>query len=104
MEKTQKEISDEEIAYELVDLYVREISRGGERRRMGLDTIINAYYYTLTRLRRKREELGALEEAVKKEEAEDMGIPVGEEELPFEEELKEAAREAKEELEEKQEE
>lgn len=71
---------------------------------MGLDTIINAYYYTLTRLRRKKEELGPLEKAVKKEEAaEDMDLPVGEEELPFEEELKEAAKEAKNELEEEEE-
>lgn len=72
---------------------------------MGLDTIINAYYYTLTRLRRKREELGSFKEAVKKEEAaEELDLPVGEGELPFEEELKEAAREAKKELEEKEEE
>lgn len=69
---------------------------------MGLDTIINAYYYTLTRLRRKKQELGPLTEAVKKEEAaKELGLPVGDEELPFEEELKKAAEEAKKELEEK---
>lgn len=97
-----KKISDEEIAYKLVKLYVGEISRGGEKRRMGLDTIINAYYYTLTRLKRKKEELGLFEVAVEKEEeaAEELGLPIGEEEMPFEKELKKAAEEAKKQLEE----
>lgn len=68
---------------------------------MGLDTIINAYFYSLTRLKRKKEELGIFEEAVEEEEAaaEDLGLPVGDEEMPFEEELKRAAAEAKKELE-----
>ncbi len=98
---TEEPISEEEIAYKLVKLYVGEISRGGEKRRMGLDTIINAYFYTLTRLKRKREELGMFETAVKEEEkaAEELGIPIGEEEMPFEKELKKAAKEAKKELE-----
>ncbi len=93
----------EEIAYKLVKLYVGEISRGGEKRQMGLDTIINAYFYTLTRLERKKEELGLFETAVKKEEeaAEELGIPIGDEEMPFERELKKAAEEAKKELEER---
>lgn len=96
-----KKKPDEDIAHELVKLYVKEISRGGERRRMGLDTIINAYFYTLTRLKRRKEELGYFESAVEEEEkaAEELGIPVGEEELPFEKELKKAAEEAKKELE-----
>jgi len=97
----EKPISDEEIAYKLVRLYVGEISRGGEKRRMGLDTIINAYFYTLTRLKRKKDELGMFETAVKEEEAaaDELGIPIGEEEMPFEKELKRAAKEAKKELE-----
>ena len=102
-----KKPSDEEIAYRLVELYVREISRGPERRKMGLETIINAYYYTLARLKKKKEEMGIFETAVEKEEraAEELGLPfpVGEEELPFEKELKKAAEEAKKELEETEE-
>lgn len=95
--------SDEEIAYRLVELYVREISRGPERRKMGLDTIINAYYYSLARLKKKKKEMGIFETAVEEEEraAEELGFPfpVGEEELPFEKELRKAAEEAKKELE-----
>ncbi len=64
----KEEIPDEEMAYKLVELYVREVSQRGERRQMGLDTIINAYFYTLLRLRKKRKEMGLLEEAVVKEE------------------------------------
>jgi hypothetical protein len=60
--------ADEEMAYKLVELYVREISQRGEKRQMGLDTIINAYFYTLARLKKKKEELGLIEPAVEKEE------------------------------------
>lgn len=60
--------TDEEIAYKLVELYVREVSQRGEKRQMGLDTIINAYVYTLARLRKKREELGLVASAVEREE------------------------------------
>jgi spore maturation protein CgeB len=63
---------DEEMAYRLVDLYVREISQRGEKRQMGLNTIINAYFYTLSRLKKKKEEMGILEPLVEKEE-EKMG-------------------------------
>ncbi|MBI4214378.1 hypothetical protein HY546_00115 [archaeon] len=76
-------LSDEEIAYRLVELYVREVSQRGEKRQMGLDTIINAYVYTLARLKKKREELGLIEPAVEREEeklAEVSFSPAGEEE------------------------
>lgn len=78
-------MEEEEIAYKLVKLYVEEVSRGGEKRRMGIDTIINAYFYTLTRLKRKGEELEHFKSAVKEEE--ESGIPVGKSEMPFEKEL-----------------
>ncbi len=94
--------SDEEIAYRLVELYVSEISRGPERRKMGLDTIINAYYYALARLKKKKE-IAIFETALKEEEkaAEELGypFPIGSEEMPFEKELRKAAAEAKKELE-----
>lgn len=83
------EISDEEMAYRLVELYVREVSKRGEKRQMGLDTIINAYYYTLVRLKKKDEEQGVFEEAVEKEEQklsegmEEITFPEAEEQLDF---------------------
>jgi len=64
------EIPDEEMAFRLVKLYVEEISQRGEKRRMGLDTIINAYFYTLIRLRKKKQEMEIIEEAVEREEEE----------------------------------
>ena len=59
---------DEEMSYRLVDLYVREISQRGEKRQMGLDTIINAYFYTLSRLKKKKQEMGIIAPLVEKEE------------------------------------
>jgi len=61
-------IPDEEMAYKIVQLYVEKVSQRGEKRQMGLDTIINAYFYTLLRLQRKKRELGIIEPAVEKEE------------------------------------
>lgn len=61
-------VPDEEVAYRLVELYVREISQRGEKRQMGLDTIINAYFYTLLRLKKRKDEVGIFEKAVEKEE------------------------------------
>jgi hypothetical protein len=61
-------IPDEEMAYRIVDLYLREVSHRGEKRQMGLDTIINAYFYTLLRLKKKKEEMGLIRPAVEKEE------------------------------------
>jgi hypothetical protein len=60
--------ANEEMAYRIVELYVREVSQRGEKRQMGLDTIINAYFYTLARLKKKKEEMGIIEPAVEKEE------------------------------------
>ncbi len=61
---------DEEMAFRLVELYLREVPHRGEKRRMTLDTIINAYLYTLSRLKRKKKELGLIEEIVEREEKE----------------------------------
>jgi hypothetical protein len=76
-----EEIPDEEMAFKIVDLYVHEVSQRGEKRQMGLDTIINAYFYTLLRLKKKKKEMGMLEPAVEKEEetlsegVEDVSFP-----------------------------
>jgi hypothetical protein len=74
-------IPDEQMAFKIVQLYVEEVSQRGEKRQMGLDTIINAYFYTLLRLKKKRQEMGMMEPAVEKEEAE---LAEGVEELSFE--------------------
>lgn len=62
------EISDDEMAYMLVELYVKEIAERGEKKQMGLETIINAYFYTLQRIQRKKKEMGAVEKSVTEEE------------------------------------
>lgn len=58
----------------MVQLYVTDVSRKGEKRQMGLDTIINAYFYTLLRMKKKKKEMGYLEPVVEKEEEELSGI------------------------------
>ena len=63
-------MADEEMAFKMVELYLRDVSQRGDKKQMGLDTIINAYFYALGRLQNKDKELGLIEEAVEKEEAE----------------------------------
>jgi hypothetical protein len=62
-------MDDDELAFRLVRLYVKEVSKGHEKRQMGLDTIMNAYFYALLRISRKKKEMAALEAAVETEEA-----------------------------------
>lgn|GEM_PF-4674975 len=59
---------DEEMAFKMVELYLKDVSQRGDKRQMGLDTIINAYFYALGRLKNKDKELGLIEEVVEKEE------------------------------------
>ncbi len=61
-------MDDEEMAFKMVELYLKDVSQRGDKRQMGLDTIINAYFYALGRLKNKDKELGLMEEAVEKEE------------------------------------
>ena len=61
-------MEDDELAFKLVELYVRDVSKGHEKRQMGLDTILNAYFYALLRITRKSVEMKSFEEAVEKEE------------------------------------
>ena len=63
-------IPDEEIAYRIVRLYFEEIARLGFKRKLDLDAIINAYFYSLSRLQSKEKEMQAISKLVKKEEAE----------------------------------
>jgi len=66
-------MDDEEMAFKMVELYLRDVSQRGDKRQMGLDTIINAYFYALGRLKNKDKELDIIEEAVEKEEEELTG-------------------------------
>ncbi len=60
--------SDEEMAFELVELYFQQIARLGFKRKLDLDAIINAYFYTLQRLKNKEIELEAMRKLVEEEE------------------------------------
>ncbi len=61
-------MQDDELAFKLVELYVKDVSKGHEKRQMGLDTLLNAYFYALLRITRKHRETGALAKAVEREE------------------------------------
>ncbi|MFC2174718.1 hypothetical protein ACFLQ2_02500 [archaeon] len=61
-------MQDDELALKLVELYVVEVSKGHEKRQMGLDTLLNAYFYALLRITRKNKETAALHKAVEREE------------------------------------
>src|SRR3989344_9112999 len=63
-----KVMSDEEMAYKLVQLYFEEVARQGFKRTLDLDSIINAYLYALGRLRNKDKELGEIMHLVSAEE------------------------------------
>ena len=62
-------VPDEEMAFRIVRLYFEEIARLGFKRRLDLDAIINAYFYSLARLQRKDTELKFISKKVLKEEA-----------------------------------
>lgn len=63
-------ISDEEMAFRMVKLYFEEIARLGFKRTLDLDAIINAYFYSLVRMKRKDSEMELIKEKVLKEESE----------------------------------
>lgn len=58
---------NEELALELVKLYVEEIARLGLKRKLDLDSVINAYLYTLARLNKKSEEMKIFEKVAEEE-------------------------------------
>lgn len=61
-------LSDEEVAARIVGIYFEEIARLGFKRSLGLDEVINAYYYTLSRLKNKGEAMKIATEKVVREE------------------------------------
>jgi len=62
------EMSNEEVAARIVQVYFKEIARLGYKRRLTLDETINAYYYTLSRLQNKKEEMSKVRKSVLEDE------------------------------------
>lgn len=48
-------LSNEEVATKIVQIYFKEIARLGYKRSLKLDEVINAYYYTLSKLKSKNQ-------------------------------------------------
>ncbi len=71
-------MEDDELAFKLVELYVKEVSATHERRQMGLDTILNAYFYALLRITRKKEEILAMKRAVEESSKTPASVPAPE--------------------------
>jgi len=70
VKKTESGLSDEEIAFRMVKLYFEEVARLGFKRTLDLDAIINAYFYSLARVKRKDYEMKLIQDKVLKEEDE----------------------------------
>jgi hypothetical protein len=67
--KTQVEeifdTSDEEIAFNVVETYFKELARVGFKKQLTLDEVINAYLYSLARVKRDDIEMSEVAKAVK---------------------------------------
>jgi len=61
------EKKNDEMALGLVKLYVEEVARLGLKRKLDLDSIINAYLYTLARLNKKSEEMDVFDKIAEDE-------------------------------------
>jgi len=60
------EADEEEVAFKIVQTYFKEIARFGFKKRLTLDEIINAYLYSLARVKREEYKHVAVAEAVRK--------------------------------------
>ena len=56
-----EEVNNEQIALGITKLYVEEVARLGLKRKFDLDSVINAYLYTLARLNKKSEDMAIFE-------------------------------------------
>ena len=63
-------LSKEEVAYSIIKMYFGNIARLGFKRRLDLDAVINAYLYTLKRLKELEKNDDEIEKMVEKTEAE----------------------------------
>ncbi|MCX8190047.1 MAG: hypothetical protein N3F05_02345 [Candidatus Diapherotrites archaeon] len=67
MRDKRPELSDEEIALRIIKLYFEEIARIGIKRNFTLDSILNAYFYTLHKLKNKKSEIARVCKMVQEE-------------------------------------
>ncbi len=58
---------NEDVALGIVKVYVEEVARLGLKRKFDLDSVINAYLYTLARLNKKSEDMKVFEKAAEDE-------------------------------------
>ncbi|MBI4043400.1 MAG: hypothetical protein HY393_01170 [Candidatus Diapherotrites archaeon] len=63
------QVSEEELALKIVHLFFEEVARTGFKRTLTLDAMINAYFYTLGRLKNKSKEMAIVSKLVEKAEA-----------------------------------
>lgn len=63
-----KKISNEEIAFRIVSIYFEEIARLGFKRSLDLDSIINAYFFTLEKIKNKDAKISEMMQKVLEEE------------------------------------
>ena len=61
-------MNDEEVAFKIVRLYFEDIARLGFKRQLDLDQMINAYFYTLKKLKNKDKVMKEVTEKVIREE------------------------------------
>jgi hypothetical protein len=61
-------MNDEEVAFRIVRLYFEDIARLGFKRNLDLDQMINAYFYTLKKLKGKDKTMKEMAEKIVKEE------------------------------------
>lgn len=64
----KKSMPDEEVAFKIVSIYFEEIARLGFKRSLDLDSIINAYFYTLEKVKGKEQMLADMLSKVLEEE------------------------------------
>ncbi len=62
-----EDLSDEELALKMIDIYFSEVARTGLKRKLSLDEVVNAYFYSLLRIERKGVELTAIKDALLRE-------------------------------------
>ena len=65
------ELSDEEIALNMVEVYFGDVARFGFKRSLSLDEIINAYLYSLMRIERKGIELREVKDVLNRKKVEE---------------------------------
>jgi len=61
-------MNDEEVAFRIVRLYFEDIARLGFKRQLDLDQMINAYFYTLKKLKVKDKAMKEIVEKIIREE------------------------------------